>query len=388
VSGDRPVSARTTVGWWPLEFRFDCAERSVVTWFHHHLYTLATATVDLPPHRPVTVTAVVDEHLTDRLIEAARTGGPRRVEGHVGEFWTVAPTWRGPTWCHGDPPDAGRGRHAIVAEGVDRWLVAGVDPLTVAKAAVRLGREMLRTELAGRGAFTVHASIVAHPACGGVMFLGPTGGGKTTLALALARDGGYLVSGDQSEVLTRPGGGLVGVGFPWISRVGAGTLAGLGTDAIIQDAPLLRPQPSMSDGRFTARAREFRSPDKLELTMLELDALLGAGCMDVAPVDALVVLDPAPPDAPLHITPTDHDEVCERVRAEYREPDPVHASFWLAPPDRQPPDARAFADFRRTVADLPVYRLSWNAGRHAAADAVAAVRRALGVERSAVGARP
>jgi hypothetical protein len=249
---------------------------------------------------------------------------------------------------------------------------------------------MLRTELAAAGAFTVHASIAVDPVCGGMMFLGPTGGGKTTLALSFARDGGYLVSGDQSEILARPGAGLVGVGFPWISRVGTGTLTGLGTDTMIQDAPLLRPQPSMIDGRFTARAREFRSPDKLELTMLELDALLGAGCMDVAPVDALVVLDPVAGDEPLRVERTDHDEVAARVRAEYREPDTVLASFWLAPQDDQPPAARDFADFRRTVAHLPVYRLSWNAGRHVAADAVAAVRGALGAgraaERTAVGA--
>jgi hypothetical protein len=379
--------ARSVVTWWPLEFRFDSAERRIVTWFHHHLYTLASAAVDLAPHRPVTLTAVVDEALTDRLIGAAEAAAPDRIEGHVGEFWTVAPTDRGRTWCHGAPPDVGPGRHAIVREADDRWLVVGVDALTVAKAAVRWARELLRTELAARGAFTVHASIAVDPVCGGMMFLGPTGGGKTTLALSFARDGGYLVSGDQSEILPRPGGGLVGVGFPWISRVGTGTLAGLGTDTMIQDAPLLRPQPSMMDGRFTARAREFRSPDKLELTMLELDALLGAGCMDVAPVDALVVLDPVPGDEPLRVEPTDHDEVADRVRAEYREPDTVLASFWLAPPDDQPPAARDFADFRSTVAHLPVYRLSWNAGRHAAADAVAAVRGALGSEqRTAVGA--
>lgn len=385
---DRRLPARSTAPWWPLEFRFHSTERRIVTWFHHHLYTLASAAVDLAPPRAVTLTALVDEELTDRLVDEVETRGPSRIEGHVGEFWTVAPTPTGHTWIHGNPPDAGPVRHAIVRESPDRWLVVGADALTVGKASVRLAREMLRTELATRGAFTVHASIAVDPACGGMMFLGPTGGGKTTLALSFARDGGYLVSGDQSEILPTPDGGLVGVGFPWISRVGAGTLTGLGTDTMIQDAPLLRPQPSMTNGRLTARAREFRSPDKLELTMLELDALLGAGCMDVAPVDTLVVLDPVPGDEPLRIARTGLDEVVDRVRAEYREPDTVLASFWLSPPDDQPPHARDFADFRRAVAHLPVYRLSWNAGRHAAADAVAAVRHALGAERATVGALP
>lgn len=387
MSRDR-LPARATNPWWPLEFRLHSTERDIVTWFHHHLYTLASAAVDLAPHRVVTLTAVVDETLTDDLTAEVVAAGPRRLEGHVGEFWTVGPGRLGQTWCHGHPVDAGTGRHVIVREEADRWLLVGADALTVARAAVRLAREMLRTELASRGAFTVHASIAVDPACGGMMFLGPTGGGKTTLALSFARDGGYLVSGDQSEILPAPGAGLVGVGFPWISRVGAGTLAGLGTDSMIQSAPLLRPQVSLADGRITAQAREFRSPDKLELTMLELDALLGAGCMDVAPVGALVVLNPVPGDEPLRIERTDHDEVADRVRAEFREPDTVIASFWLAPPDDQPPHARDFADFRRAVEHLPVYRLSWNAGHHAAADAVAAVRGALLADRTSVGALP
>ncbi|KHD72080.1 hypothetical protein MB27_42315 [Actinoplanes utahensis] len=145
----------------------------------------------------------------------------------------------------------------------------------------------------------------------------------------------------------------------------------------IRDAPLLRPQPSLADGAFTDRALQFRSPDKLELTMLELDALLEAGSMDIAPVDAIVVLQPAADGVPMRIQPVTLDEVEPLVRAEFREPDEALVSFWLAPPDRQPPHTRDFAEFRDMVAGLPLYRLTWNAGRDAAAEAVVAVRDAL-----------
>jgi len=383
VTDDRPLRVRATNSWWPLDFDLVSSEQQVVTWFRHHLHTAATPARDLGPRLARTLAAVVDEELTDRLADVVRHCGPRGVEGHVGEFWSVGPTWRGDTWCYRHPPGARRRRHVIVAEGQDRWSVVGVDPDEVATAAVRLGREMIRTELARRGAFTVHASFAVAPDLAGVMFVGATGGGKTTMALALARSGGYLVSGDQSEVLPTPDGPPLGVGFPWVSRIGVGTLTGLGLDGLVESAALLRPQPSIVDGRITDRARAFGSPDKVELTGLELDAVLGVRGLDGAPVDALVVLTPAAPGEPLRVVPTDLADVREDLRREYREPDPAHAGFWLAPPDRQPPHARDFGDFLEALDGVPVFRLRWSPQRHRAQEAVAALRATLPAARSA-----
>jgi hypothetical protein len=62
----------------------------------------------------------------------------------------------------------------------------------------------------------------------------------------------------------------------------------------------------------------------------------------------------------------------------------MHASFWLVPPEEQPPP-RQFADLLGALGDLPVYRLTWNPGRHAAADALAAVRAAVRADRAVAG---
>jgi hypothetical protein len=205
------------------------------------------------------------------------------------------------------------------------------------------------------------------------LFLGASGGGKTTLALTAARDGGYLVSGDQSEVLAGERAGPLAVGFPWPVRIGAGTLRGLGLTRFVETANLQRPQAAITDGRLTSAAYQYRSVSKAELTAIELSALLGVECVDVARIETLVVLVPSS-SSRVRVERTELADVRDTVLAEYREPDPAHESFWLSARDDQPPGARPFETFAEAMAPVPVYRLAWSPDRYSAQDALTEVR--------------
>jgi hypothetical protein len=373
-----------TVRWGPVALTLRADDPHVVRWFRHFL-SVEPPPVPLPrAARPVTVTALVDAGTTDGYLRAVSAGPTRCVEGYAGEYWTVGSVAGRKAWCLGDPPLTSAGRHVVIGgvggvggagEGGD-WLVVGPSPERVATATVRHAREVIRTGLATAGAHTLHAAFAHHPRLGGVLFAGPSGAGKTTLALALAATGGHLVSGDQTEVLLDRPGGPLGVGFPWVLRLGLGTIAGMGRYAAVEAAPLVRYQPAMAGGRFAAEARSYRSLAKAELSFVEARELLGVRCADAAPVRGLVVVREAGPDEDAELVPGTVDEIAGVLRPEYREPDPAFASFYLAAPDAQPPGQR-FADLCRGLRYLPVFRLRWRADRDAPAGVLSALAAAL-----------
>jgi len=225
-------------------------------------------------------------------------------------------------------------------------------------ATVRFARELIRLAHAQRGFLTVHAAATAHPRHGGLLVMGSSGSGKSTLALALAQDGGRLVSGDQTEVAV-VSSGVLGVGFPWVARIGAGTLEGLGAARAVVSASLLRAQPAVHETTFKTEATVVGSPLKVELTMAELDALLGVRPVDRGYVHGVVVLERSADGEAHRCVESDLDTLWPAFCAELREPDPAFASFWLLPPGARQPPARTPGELRHTLRGLRVFHMTW-----------------------------
>ncbi|MFE3125481.1 hypothetical protein ACFXHD_18890 [Streptomyces hydrogenans] len=97
--------------------------------------------------------------------------------------------------------------------------IVGTDETTLAAAAARLARELLRAQLLEDGWSILHASAVTTTEGATILTLGDKGAGKTTTALTLARAGWRLLANDR--VFARVDDGIVRV-LPWPSAAAFG----------------------------------------------------------------------------------------------------------------------------------------------------------------------
>ncbi|MFJ1590652.1 hypothetical protein ACIOD0_10450 [Kitasatospora albolonga] len=113
-----------------------------------------------------------------------------------------------------------------------RLELSGTDVLSLALAAARLAREVVRGQLLRDGWAVLHASAVVRPEDGATLLaFGGKGAGKTTTALLLASAGWQLLANDR--VLTRPSGERDVEVVPWPSAaaLGLGLVDALGWGA-------------------------------------------------------------------------------------------------------------------------------------------------------------
>lgn len=82
---------------------------------------------------------------------------------------------------------------------------------------------VLRDVLAWRRQSLLHAALTVSPSGVGQMIVAPSGGGKTTTALAIVRAGGRLVADDLVVIRTAPDASI-GYGIPKLLNLRAGTL--------------------------------------------------------------------------------------------------------------------------------------------------------------------
>ncbi|MFJ7130458.1 hypothetical protein [Streptomyces sp. NPDC098101] len=117
---------------------------------------------------------------------------------------------------------------------VRRLRIAGCDETSVATAAARLARELVRGMLLVEGWQILHASAVTREDGATLLTLGDKGAGKTTTAVLLARAGWRLLANDR--VFARVESGRVRV-LPWPSAAafGFGLLDALGLFEHIAD---------------------------------------------------------------------------------------------------------------------------------------------------------
>ncbi|MGW1006570.1 hypothetical protein [Streptomyces sp. NPDC002520] len=349
------------VRWWPLELRMLTQHRDVVQWVHHHLATVAEL-VD-PPVVRHTVRAVVDPGLLAAAGREITAKAVATVEPYSGDLWVEGTLDGRRAWTRRQSVDDPSRALVLVDDAGGHWSVIAADTGETGRGVVRLARELLRTELAGRGAFTCHAACAYSDRFGGVLVAGSSGAGKTTLALAAARTG-YLVSGDQTEILASEEGPIA-AGFPWSHRIWRRTLHQAGVDPSVERW-LLRTQRS---GPATASAQRDRAA-KLELTPSETSLLLRTPVAAACPLDTVVVLDRVPGRSAPRAVLVDPPAAFALLAGHLREPDPSFGTFWLARPGARPTEAQDPAGLEAVLTNVRVASLAWEPARHSALEAL------------------
>jgi hypothetical protein len=216
----------------------------------------------------------------------------------------------------------------------------------------RLAAEIVKTSALRNSGFEVHAATVSL-AGRGVLFVGGSGVGKTTLSIVVGRRGS-LISGDRT-MATRSDGIARLVGFPDTTRVGIGTARALGLAESLRSAPLLRPQDFLDAGEIAASCFEHASPRKAVLTRLELNRIFRVPMgVTVSPSDVVMVTYDASAESP-QLTPSNGEEIQDEFFTEVLTGKPHHET-WLESgelADDMAGRVRAFLN------EVRVWRLRW-----------------------------
>ncbi|MCX2968211.1 MULTISPECIES: hypothetical protein [Streptomyces] len=135
----------------------------------------------------------------------------------------------------------------------DRMGVHSEQPRSLARAAVRVARELVRAQLVVDGWVLLHASATVWPSGGAVLALGGRGAGKSTLAFTLAAAGAGLLGNDRVFARPAPEGGVELAPWPSGAAIGLGLLGALGWTEVAREylAAGAPPHPSQ-DARATA----------------------------------------------------------------------------------------------------------------------------------------
>ncbi|WP_205303311.1 phosphoenolpyruvate carboxykinase (ATP) [Nonomuraea montanisoli] len=275
------------------------------------------------------------------------------VEGFRGQFWQRGTIGSLGAWYCPEGPEGG---HAVVRMGEDAWLVAAHSSAVSALAAVRLCREIQRMRLACHRAVTVHSSLVILPGLGGVLFAGASGAGKTTLSLALAQRGGFVVDTDQLYLLDYGGVGMLGAGLPNAHRVGAGTWDRLSQVSGASSVALLRGSSADLDGN--------PKYGKTWVTALEAEVVHRVASAPAARIDVIVLLTAEHGLVEPRLKGLGRDQAVAWLRRETLAADLLHAEFWLAEPDEIPPTGVTERDIGEVVGRIPMASLHWDPTRH------------------------
>jgi energy-coupling factor transporter ATP-binding protein EcfA2 len=327
-------------------------ERKVLMRVRHYL--VADQTPERRGDQDLQIRALVDQQFASR-IGAELLGHPTEsFAAYVDDPWEFGHVAGCRAWARRKP-----WAEPIVVEVAPRCLLlAARKQDEVARSTVRLVREALRTELALRGAITLHASCASGKSLGGALFVGPSGSGKTTLALALARTGS-LASGDQTELIRGPGATLHAFGFPWAISISPHGLWSAGVDL------------SSVQTELVVQA----GVEKIEFTPFEASRIVGVGLAAEVPIDTVVVIDSKATEAGPMAQVCDLAQCADGIRREMREPDPAFPTFWLAPDCV--PDAATYSDLAHALRDSRIVRLSWDPSRHRASEALGTIERSI-----------
>jgi hypothetical protein len=335
------------ISWWPGVLEIRSPEKSVLDWARHHLTTREGAARRRDEH--LLISALVEPRLASGLRAALAAGGTEQFFPYTGDQWELGGIGGCRAWARCEPCPA----TAVIEISPGHLLLVGSEATEVARSAVRVARESLRTELAASGAITLHASFAAGASLDGVLFVGPPGSGKTTLALALARTGSF-VSGDQTEILGSAYGSTMGFGFPWPLRISKHGLESAGMDVDPRGLRRLRCAP----------------PGKLEFTFVEASEMFELEVATDRPIAMVVIIEVASFAAAPAAYVSDLRSCTGELLGELREPDPALPRFWLAARDLA--DA-TYPELAVALDSLPVVRLAWDPSRHKATDALHAI---------------
>ena len=332
--------------WWPVVVDYHAEDRDDAAWFASHFHTsLRVPTTDVLVQ--FRVHSACDPRLLAVLTRTVAGATTAETEGFAGAFYQTGHLQDVHWWTTGRGHGAHRAAIGTV-DGVD-WVVLSSDVNSGRRNGVRLVRELVRRELLRRGAIAIHGSY-AYVRGQAVIFSGPSGAGKTTLAIAAARSGGLFIAGDRTYVCQCEHS-LRAVGFPTVARIGFGTIDEYGLVPLLERAALQREQVAKVGTRIEDEVKEFGALNKLELNQLELEVLLSAPTAAAAPLRGIAILGRGSEGA-IVVDPISAEEGYAALAADMLVPDPVWPRDWLAS-EASPPIAVVAAAPRSAEDVLP-----------------------------------
>ncbi|GAB2962942.1 hypothetical protein [Streptomyces heilongjiangensis] len=238
--------------------------------------------------------------------------------------------------------------HALITTDFLTWEIVTAHEHELGLVVTRTMRELVREHFVDRGALMLHGAAAVLPDGTGVVLAGPSGAGKTSASVQLARAGGHCVATDRCLLLP-DGPEWAVVGLPLSTRLTREAAAGLGiapgeTDRLIRhgEAAVRRPDPK----------------GKISLSNEEMRRLAGVEFLASARIDMLVLLDNTGAPRPLS-GPLAEDEAVAALAEHILVPDTAYRGRWLSA-DASPEPAGDVKDrLRELAAAVPARHATW-----------------------------
>lgn len=227
--------------------------------------------------------------------------------------------------------------HFNVRSERELFIVSSLGKKLDSKVLSRLLREMAMRRLESQGYIIFHASLVDLDGKG-IVVIGNSGAGKTTLALSLCKFGGAkFISNDRVMIKKLPDGGFSAIPFSFAARMNYGTLKTLGVEQEYLTWNLFNTKPSdQTDWRT------FNGDIKLHMLPKELETLFGIGVGKQTSPCAIILPGVAMNHADEGIEPT-LDEELLRMNC-YSPSDPDFMEDWLQERSISTAELQYFAD--------------------------------------------
>ncbi|GAA2264923.1 hypothetical protein GCM10010145_43640 [Streptomyces ruber] len=331
----------TRITWHDLEFRVRAEDHGVLDYVESQ-HRLARAEPG-PAGTRIDIAAVSSP---SRLGELAARPATEHRESYAG--W-----WYG---CHRREDGAfvlvsGEGHefsHALITADFLAWEIIAAHEHELGLVVTRTMRELVREHFVRRGALMLHGAAAVLPDGTGVVLAGPSGAGKTSASVQLARSGGYCVATDRCLLLA-DGPAWVVVGLPLSTRLTQEAAAGLGIE------------PGEKSRLIRHGEAAVRRPDpknKISLSNEEMRRLAGVEFVASARIDGLVLLENTGADAP-HSSPVPGADAVAALAEHILVPDTAYRGRWLSADPSPEPAGDVKGRIGELAAAVPARRGAW-----------------------------
>jgi hypothetical protein len=238
--------------------------------------------------------------------------------------------------------------HALITTDFVSWEIVAARGHELGLVVTRTMRELVREHYVDRGALMLHGAAAVLPDGTGVVLAGPSGAGKTSLSLQLARAGGHCVATDRCLLLA-DGAQWTVIGLPLSVRLTQEAAAGLGIS------------PGEKNELIRHGEAAVRRPDprnKLSFSNGEIRRLAGVGFVAATRIDRLVLLEDTGVPEPLS-GPVGEADAVAALAEHILVPDTAYRGRWLSADPGPEPAGDVTGRLRDLAAAVPARRGAW-----------------------------
>jgi hypothetical protein len=238
--------------------------------------------------------------------------------------------------------------HALVTTDFLSWEILAAREHELGLVVTRAMRELVREHFVDRGALMLHGAAAVLPDGTGVVLAGPSGAGKTSLSVQLARAGGHCVATDRCLLLA-DGPEWTVVGLPLSVRLTQEAATGLGI-APREKNKLIR--------HGEAAVRRPDPKNKMSLSNGEMRRLAGVEFLASARIDRLVLLENTGAPEPLSRT-VPAAEAVAALAEHILVPDTAYRTRWLSADPTPEHAGDPMSRLRELAAAVPALHGEW-----------------------------